>query len=79
MIKIIEPGNLDKLYKVIRFECPDCGCIFEADQRDYKSPEPMAALHDGIEAICECPFCHRDVEAYNEEQIKHFHFKERKN
>ena len=74
MIKIIEPGDLDRLKKIIRFECPDCGCIFEADQQDYKIAEPMAALHDGLEATCECPYCHHIVEAYNEEQMKHFHF-----
>ena len=32
-IKIIKPGMRPETTK--RFECPHCGCVFEADRDDY--------------------------------------------
>lgn len=32
-IKIIKPGNKPETTE--RFECPRCGCVFEADRDDY--------------------------------------------
>ena len=34
-IKIIQPGDLDKLKHTIEFTCKTCGCVFEADKEDY--------------------------------------------
>lgn len=48
-MKIIKEGNL----KTIVFKCDKCGCVFEADDTEYKedwrTPKPE----------CECPTCHR--------------------
>ena len=63
-MKIIQPGDLNRLKKIKRFECEYCGCIFEADQSEYWAADAMAALHDGLEATCKCPCCHRDVSIY---------------
>ena len=60
-MKIIKSGNLDRLRIVKRFECPDCGCIFEADQYEFRSADAMEVLHDAIDASCECPCCHNMV------------------
>ena len=35
-MKIIKEGDLNKLKKIKRFECKECGCIFEADKNEYK-------------------------------------------
>ena len=32
---IIRPGDLLKLAKTMRFECRDCGCVFDCDQSEY--------------------------------------------
>ena len=32
-IKIIKPGKKPETF---RFECPRCGCVFEADEDDYE-------------------------------------------
>ena len=32
-IKIIKPGK--KPETIVRFECPRCGCVFEATRDDY--------------------------------------------
>lgn len=35
-MKIIQSGDLKRLKKVIRFQCKECGCVFEADCTEYK-------------------------------------------
>lgn len=60
-MKIIKPGDLERLKIIKRFECKDCGCIFEADQHEFRSADAMEALHDAIDASCECPCCHNMV------------------
>ena len=49
-IKIIKPGKKPETTK--RFECPHCGCVFEADRDDY-----------GLvgDAYRTCPTCGRKV------------------
>ena len=58
---IIKQGNLDWSKKPVRFECPDCGCIFDAIKGEYRSADAMEALHDGIDYVCGCPWCGHTV------------------
>ena len=50
---------------IIRFSCKECGCVFEAEYGEYRGPTYAEAMHDDISAVCECPFCHNNVYAYD--------------
>lgn len=54
-MKIIKNGKIKK--KTKEFTCERCGCVFEAEQGEYRSASQMEALHDGIEAVCNCSHC----------------------
>ncbi len=56
-MKIIKEGDLNKLKKIKRFECKECGCIFEAEKNEYK----QGSQYNDIYYYCECPFCHKIV------------------
>ena len=58
-MKIIKVGHIDK--KTKQFTCDECGCVFEADKGEYRFADQMEALHDGIEAVCDCPHCKSKV------------------
>ena len=55
-MKIIEPGII-KAKPSLRFKCENCGCLFEADFTEYRSPAYMEEMHDNVEAKCSCPCC----------------------
>lgn len=61
-MKIIKLGVTDK--KTKQFTCDKCGCVFEADKGEYRFADQMEALHDGIEAVCDCPHCKSKVYRY---------------
>ena len=61
-MKIIKVGHIDK--KTKRFTCKECGCVFEANKDEYRFADQMEALHDGIEAVCDCPHCKSKVYRY---------------
>ena len=63
-MKIIKPGDYEKLLKPKHFCCTQCGCEFEADVSEYKSAAQIAYMHDGITAVCKCPLCDAAVYAY---------------
>lgn len=54
-MKIIQEGSEKQLNKIKRFECRNCGCIFEADKTEYKSENQ----YNETSYYCECPFCKR--------------------
>lgn len=63
-MEIIKPGDLDKAKKKnlhpLKFTCPDCECIFVADNTEYEwgsqwEPGPYA----------NCPCCGRKNVDYN--------------
>lgn len=58
-MEILKQGNLDRIRanSMKKFECGRCGCVFMAASDEYKLPDFIAAMHDGIEASCECPCC----------------------
>ena len=62
-MKIIRDGNLDKLNKVVSFECNDCGCIFEANHNEYEIKSSFSIEY----YCCECPCCGNRVLTYKGE------------
>ena len=64
-MKIIKKGNLTK---EVRFECPDCGCIFIADKGEWTYP----GYRDDQDAdyICTCPTCKMVVSAKKGSEIE---------
>ena len=56
-MKIIKEGNLDKLKKIKRFECKECGCIFEAEKDEYK----WDSQYNETYYYCKCPCCYQTV------------------
>lgn len=51
-MKIIKQGNYDP-NRTKRFECKNCGCIFEADKSEYKD----YFQYNQTDYYCECPTC----------------------
>lgn len=58
-MKIIIPGDADRLKKVKRFSCPYCGCVFEAEQGEYK----RTSWRNEDYYIHPCPTCGKEVTA----------------
>ena len=57
-MKIIKPGDPERMEKARQFECPDCGCVFVANISEYmKTPD----YRNGTLLVCECPTCGRRV------------------
>lgn len=52
-MKILKPGTFKQINKVKRFDCHNCGCIFEADYTEYQ-PDSCG---DTAFYWCKCPFC----------------------
>jgi rubredoxin len=64
---IIKDGIIPS--NIIRFNCENCGCIFEADKGEYQTSTQMEVMHDGLAPYkCQCPRCKRIV--YGERTIK---------
>jgi len=53
MRKIILPGKKEVLKATKRFECPKCGCVFDADKDDYET----GTQYNDVYYSCECPMC----------------------
>lgn len=56
-MEILKQGKIENIRKPKEFSCKKCGCIFRADNTEYKMADYWANVHDGIEAECECPTC----------------------
>jgi len=56
-MKIIREGDLSRITTVRRFECPDCGCVWEVGACEYRR-EVISGRR-----LCECccPTCWRPV------------------
>lgn len=57
-MKIIKKGNLKACNHPIRFNCKNCGCIFVANNAEYR--HRMAQTNDEYYS-CICPCCKREV------------------
>ena len=55
-MKIIRQGDLSRLDKTRRFQCHDCGCIWDVNQTEYRYESDG---RNGDTWICECPTCGR--------------------
>lgn len=60
-MKILEKGNLEKIKNTRKFTCIKCGCLFEADESEYKYCDAFTQQHDGVAAECKCPMCGADA------------------
>ena len=53
-MKIIKEGDKSRLHTIIRFECDKCGCVFEADETEYKTGYTDYYC---TFVSCDCPTC----------------------
>lgn len=58
-MKIIKHGDVGCLKQIKRFECKSCGCIFEADNTEYKHEFSQREMCGWYET--RCPTCKRYV------------------
>ena len=61
---IIKEGDLQKPKKIKRFECHECGCVWEAERKEYKEESARNESYYSMP----CPTCGKTVYASN--QIK---------
>ena len=61
-MEIIKPGDLSTTLKPKRFMCPNCGCIFIANNTEY---EYAGMQYNQPYYKCPCPTCSKLV--YTEE------------
>ena len=54
-MNIIKPGDMSRLDTTKRFECPACGCIWDANASEYRREMDR----NGDVFACECPTCKR--------------------
>lgn len=52
-MKILKQGKIKNISGIKRFKCNYCGCVFEAEQGEYKSGQH----YNDTYYFCECPFC----------------------
>lgn len=57
-MNIIKKGDLKRLDKTRRFTCDMCGCIWEANQKEYRRDDMFNEL-----LVCSCPTCGSDTYA----------------
>lgn len=57
-MKILIPGNKVRLLKYKEFHCKDCGCVFIADQTEYKD---FSSQNEGPIFVRACPCCAMNV------------------
>ena len=56
MKRVLKEGKITK--NIRKFRCPDCGCVFEADEDDYTM---TIDSHNDFCLESGCPTCHRNV------------------
>lgn len=42
---------------IIRFGCPKCQCVFDADNRDYIYERDPEEVKEKLRAVSPCPMC----------------------
>ncbi len=52
-VKIIKEGDPGRLKATKRFQCDECGCVFEADKDEYQSDMQYNTAY----FYCKCPCC----------------------
>ena len=56
-MKIIRQGDKNKILRTKKFDCNFCGCLFEADNTEYK----IKSHYNEEYYYTTCPFCGRQV------------------
>ena len=62
-MKIIKQGDVSRLVHIRRFDCPLCGCVFEADNNEYGEVLSMMDIYWRIT----CPCCKKKT-AWNKSE-----------
>ena len=57
-MEIIKQGDISKLKQTKKFECRRCGCIFLADDDEYKY---SGSQYNESYYQCACPTCNNSV------------------
>lgn len=65
-MKILVPGDKNRLRKYKKFKCMDCGCVFIADKGEYKD---QSTQRDGPMFAIECPCCGRTTWTYTTQTV----------
>lgn len=52
-VEIIKEGDTGRLKATKRFQCDECGCVFEADKDEYQSDMQYNTAY----FYCKCPCC----------------------
>jgi len=58
-MKIIQQGDNNKVTDIKRFVCKECGCVFEADNTEFKAEYAYGQYLEGYS--CDCPNCGKSV------------------
>ena len=66
-MKILVQGNKDRLKKNKKFECRYCGCVFIADNTEYRDESTQK---DGPMFTIECPCCNKSVWSYSTDCVE---------
>lgn len=56
-MKIIKNGDLKRIKQIKTFDCDFCGCLFEADNIEYR----IGSQYNETYYYAKCPFCGRNV------------------
>ncbi len=56
-MRIIKRGEYSECRRLQVFGCKRCGCVFEANNREYEAASQVESVFDGIIAKCRCPQC----------------------
>ena len=57
MMMIIKNGDLNKIMQIERFTCQHCGCVFEANKKEYQ----IHYQYNEEYLAVKCPFCNFHV------------------
>lgn len=69
-MRILVQGDINRLQKIKKFECGDCGCVFVGNREEY---EDCSTQRDGAWFTMECPCCGRTVHNTTYEVFSHKH------
>lgn len=56
-MNILRKGDINKINRIKRFNCKNCGCLFEANKDEYR----VGSQYNEEYYYCKCPFCHEFV------------------
>ena len=63
-MRILKAGDVERLKQIKKFECKTCGCVFEADNTEYKY-QYSQRIDEGWYEV-KCPTCGKRVTTSDE-------------